>query len=151
MLTKKVQLSLAAALLVRNVWAWVDAHANQKSGDQFSSDMAFTWFEQLYDIVKAEETTPPPAARIGLQIQKGLQVHVLSETLQALGQPPAGPQRLHRRTEISLPARWVRTGARSRQTRKSERWWEYMTSSGAENQNSSDSVYPRRTHTCGLR
>lgn len=130
--TKKVQLSLAAALLVGNVWAWVDAHANQKSADQFSSDVAFTWFEQLYDIVKAEETTPPPAARIGLQSQKGLQVHVLSETLQALGQPPAGPQRLHRRTEISLPARWVRTGARSRQTRTSERWWEYMTSSGAD-------------------
>jgi PAP2 superfamily len=64
MLTKKVQLSLVAALLVGNVWAWVDAHANQKSADQFSSDVAFTWFEQLYDIVKAEETTPPPAARI---------------------------------------------------------------------------------------
>lgn len=34
------------------------------SSDKFSSEVASTWFELLYDVVKAERTGPPPAARI---------------------------------------------------------------------------------------
>jgi hypothetical protein len=51
-----------AALLVGNAWA--DADKSQEPADEFPSDVASAWFEALYDIVKAEETTPPPAARI---------------------------------------------------------------------------------------
>ena len=31
--------------------------------DDFSSEVASSWFELLYDIVKSERTTPPPASR----------------------------------------------------------------------------------------
>jgi membrane-associated phospholipid phosphatase len=37
---------------------------NPKWADDFSSDVASTWFELLYDIVKAERTAPPQASRI---------------------------------------------------------------------------------------
>jgi hypothetical protein len=32
--------------------------------DSFPADVAVTWFEKLYDIVKAEKTAPPQASRI---------------------------------------------------------------------------------------
>jgi hypothetical protein len=35
-----------------------------KGADKASSDVAWRWFEQLYDIVKAESTSPPAASRI---------------------------------------------------------------------------------------
>ena len=35
-----------------------------KSADACSSEVASSWFELLYDVVQAERTTPPPAARI---------------------------------------------------------------------------------------
>ncbi|MBA2491179.1 MAG: vanadium-dependent haloperoxidase [Gammaproteobacteria bacterium] len=59
-----LQLTLVTALLLGNAWAWADTDYTRKSADEFSSDVASTWFEQLYDIVKAEETAPPPASRI---------------------------------------------------------------------------------------
>jgi membrane-associated phospholipid phosphatase len=55
---------LTAALLLVHCWAWADLDQNQKSADQFPSDVAWTWFEELYNVVKAEKTTPPPASRI---------------------------------------------------------------------------------------
>jgi PAP2 superfamily len=42
----------------------VTAAPNKPPADQYSSEVASTWFELLYDVVKAERTTPPPAARI---------------------------------------------------------------------------------------
>jgi hypothetical protein len=43
----------------------VPASASQdNSADRCSSEVASSWFELLYDVVKAERTTPPPAARI---------------------------------------------------------------------------------------
>ena len=57
-------LTLMAALLLVNTWAWADLDRSKKSADEFSSHVASTWFEELYDVVKAEKTTPPMASRI---------------------------------------------------------------------------------------
>lgn len=61
---RTLQLTLTAALLLVNSWAWADLDQSKKSADQFPSDVASTWFEELYNVVKAEKTTPPPASRI---------------------------------------------------------------------------------------
>jgi hypothetical protein len=45
----------------------IDRHRStvpQKSADEVSSEVASTWFELLYDVVKAERTAPPQASRI---------------------------------------------------------------------------------------
>lgn len=57
-------LSLTATLLFVHCWAWADLDHRQQSADQSPSDVASTWFEALYDVVKAEQTTPPAASRI---------------------------------------------------------------------------------------
>jgi membrane-associated phospholipid phosphatase len=57
-------LTLMAALLLVNSWAWADLDRSKKSADEFPSHVASTWFEELYDVVKAEKTTPPMASRI---------------------------------------------------------------------------------------
>jgi len=59
-----LQLTLTAVLLLVNSWAGADLDQSKKSADTFPSDVASTWFEQLYDVVKVEKTTPPPASRI---------------------------------------------------------------------------------------
>ena len=61
---RALQLTLAAALLLVNSRAWADLDQSNKSADQFPSDVASTWFEELYNLVKAERTTPPTASRI---------------------------------------------------------------------------------------
>jgi membrane-associated phospholipid phosphatase len=53
-----------AALLLVHAWVWADLDQSNRSADQFPSDVASTWFEALYDVVKAEKTTPPPASRM---------------------------------------------------------------------------------------
>ena len=57
-------LTLMASLLLVNSWAWTDLERSKKSADKFPSHVASTWFEELYDVVKAEKTTPPLASRI---------------------------------------------------------------------------------------
>jgi hypothetical protein len=47
-----------------NSSALVYANQGKPSADDFPSDVASSWFELLYDVVKAERTTPPPASRI---------------------------------------------------------------------------------------
>ena len=42
----------------------VNAAPKKISADQCSSEVASSWFELLYDVIKTERTTPPPAARI---------------------------------------------------------------------------------------
>src|SRR5438128_2339387 len=37
---------------------------NEKFADTLSSKVASSWFELLYDVVKAEKTTPPLASRV---------------------------------------------------------------------------------------
>jgi hypothetical protein len=49
-------------LLCASTWAAAQTHGTP--ADRTSPEVAWTWFEQLYDIVKAEKTTPPPASRI---------------------------------------------------------------------------------------
>lgn len=61
---KILQLTLTAALLLASSWAWADLDQSKKSADKFPSDVASTWFEELYNIVRAEKTTPPSASRI---------------------------------------------------------------------------------------
>lgn len=43
---------------------WADAQTRGTPADQSPSDVAWTWLEELYDVVKTEKTTPPPASRI---------------------------------------------------------------------------------------
>jgi hypothetical protein len=61
---RTLPLTLTAALLLVIFWAWADLVQSKKSADQFPSHVASTWFEALYDIVKAEQTTPPAASHI---------------------------------------------------------------------------------------
>jgi membrane-associated phospholipid phosphatase len=62
--TRATVRGLMAALLLGHAWVWADLGQRRTSADQFPSDVASTWFEALYDVVKAEQTTPPPASRI---------------------------------------------------------------------------------------
>ena len=65
-------LILTAALLLGNSWAAAQidqegtfaAAQKGKTADEFSSEVASTWFELLYDVVKVERTPPPGASRI---------------------------------------------------------------------------------------
>lgn len=59
-----LQVSLAALLSMLGTWAWAGHNPPHPSTDDFPSDVALAWFETLYDVVKAEETAPPPASRI---------------------------------------------------------------------------------------
>ena len=59
-----MSITLTAALLLVNSGAWASLDQSKKSADRFPSDVASTWFDALYNAVKAEKTTPPPASRI---------------------------------------------------------------------------------------
>src|SRR5512139_1940179 len=56
--------AVSLVLLFATSWAWADPGQRKESADMFPSDVASTWFEQLYDVVKAEKTSPPVASRI---------------------------------------------------------------------------------------
>jgi PAP2 superfamily len=62
--TRATVRGLMVALLLVHSWVWADLDQRHTSADQFPSDVASAWFEALYDVVKAEQTTPPPASRI---------------------------------------------------------------------------------------
>ncbi len=57
-----VHITLITALLLLPVQAWTEP--GKTSPDSSPSDVAWTWFERLYEVVKSEKTTPPPASRI---------------------------------------------------------------------------------------
>lgn len=57
-------LPLIAISLFNNPTPVNAAQPNKQSADEYSSEVASTWFELLYDVVKAERTTPPPASRV---------------------------------------------------------------------------------------
>src|SRR2546422_7178804 len=63
---RRTQLSLVllAALSLITPRALANAVQSNISADEFPSEVASSWFELLYDVVKAERTTPPPASRI---------------------------------------------------------------------------------------
>jgi hypothetical protein len=56
-------LTLAGLLLLVNNCAWA-ALGQSEPADKLSSDVAWQWFEQLYDVVKVEKTSPTVASRI---------------------------------------------------------------------------------------
>ena len=61
---KRISVAVVVSVLLVCSWVRADLKANQKPGDDFSSTVASTWFELLYDVVKAERTPPPQASRI---------------------------------------------------------------------------------------
>jgi hypothetical protein len=56
--------SFAILLLIVNSSAFAEREDHKEFGDDFPSVVASTWLELLYDVVKAEKTTPPAASRI---------------------------------------------------------------------------------------
>jgi len=58
--------SVAISLVLLSVtsWAWAGLDQRKETADEFPSDLASIWFEQLYDVVKAEKVPPPEASRI---------------------------------------------------------------------------------------
>lgn len=60
---RTLPLILIASLLLSNSLAMAGVDKSS-TPDKFPSEVAVEWFELLYDIVKAERTTPPPASRI---------------------------------------------------------------------------------------
>jgi PAP2 superfamily protein len=59
-----VGLTLAISLLLVSLSVWGGCHQSDHSTDDFPSDVASVWFDTLYDVIKSEGTTPPPASRI---------------------------------------------------------------------------------------
>ena len=61
---RALQCALGVALLVASSAAWAGMDQSKKPADAYPSDVASAWFDTLYDVVKTEKTTPPPASRI---------------------------------------------------------------------------------------
>src|SRR5688500_16164264 len=59
-----LQAALVIILLLVNSWAFAERKQREKFADELGSAVASTWFELLYDVVKAENTPPPPASRV---------------------------------------------------------------------------------------
>jgi PAP2 superfamily len=57
-------LAVSLVMLLATSLAWADLDQRKETADEFPSDTASIWFEKLYDVVKAEKTTPPVASRI---------------------------------------------------------------------------------------
>jgi hypothetical protein len=60
---RTLPLTLIASLLFVQT-AFADVELTKKHADDFPSEVASAWFEKLYEVVKAERTTPPAASRI---------------------------------------------------------------------------------------
>lgn len=61
---RRVALLLAVVPLLVALWRGVGAGDHSHACDDLPSEVAFVWFDQLYDLVKTERITPPPASRI---------------------------------------------------------------------------------------
>src|SRR4030095_2840661 len=59
-----LSLFLIALSLFADSVAFTTAAKSEKLADDFPSDVASSWFELLYNVVKEERITPPPASRI---------------------------------------------------------------------------------------
>jgi hypothetical protein len=55
---------LAVVPLLVALWPGASAGHHPQAPDDLPSEVASVWFDQLYDLVKAEQITPPPASRI---------------------------------------------------------------------------------------
>src|SRR6266567_60763 len=58
-----LRVAMVVALLVFAPPAWADKKVKNLS-DSYPSDVASVWFDQLYDVIKSEGTSPPAASRI---------------------------------------------------------------------------------------
>jgi membrane-associated phospholipid phosphatase len=58
----RTALTLAIGLMFTVASVWADHH--QEPADDFPSEVAWVWFDTLYDVIKTEATAPPPSARI---------------------------------------------------------------------------------------
>ena len=63
-MTRHVVLYALAASLIVTPAVWAGLDQSKKPADAYPSEVASSWFDALYDVVKAEKTPPPPAARI---------------------------------------------------------------------------------------
>jgi hypothetical protein len=64
MATKALRCCLIVALVLAIPTAAAAWDDSKQPADAFPSDVASAWFDTLYDVVKTERTTPPPASRI---------------------------------------------------------------------------------------
>ena len=55
---------LTVLLLFFNSWAFAEREQREKFADELPSNVAWTWFELLYDVVKVVRTPPPEASRV---------------------------------------------------------------------------------------
>jgi membrane-associated phospholipid phosphatase len=60
----KRPLGLVIAFLLLVLSTWTGADPPPKAADDFSSEVASAWFDQLYDVIKTEAISPPIASRI---------------------------------------------------------------------------------------
>lgn len=58
------QAFLTITLLLVSSWGFAEREQKEKFADDLQSKVASTWFELLYDVVKAEKSPPPEASRI---------------------------------------------------------------------------------------
>ena len=56
--------ALTILFLFLNSWAFAEREQREKFADELYSVIALTWFELLYDVVKAERISPPEASRV---------------------------------------------------------------------------------------
>jgi PAP2 superfamily len=61
---RRVVLLLVVVPLLMALWLRVGAGHHPHACDDLPSEVEFVWFDQLYDLVKADRITPPPASRI---------------------------------------------------------------------------------------
>jgi membrane-associated phospholipid phosphatase len=64
MTPRRVVWLLAVVPLLVALWLGTGAGHHPQAPDDVPSEVASVWFDQLYDLVKAEQITPPPASRI---------------------------------------------------------------------------------------
>ncbi len=64
MTRRAVPCALAVMLLITVSAAQAGLSQSKKPAEAYPSDVATTWFDMLYDVVKIERTAPPPASRI---------------------------------------------------------------------------------------
>ena len=55
---------LAVVPLLVALWPRAGLGHPPQAPDEVPSEVASAWFDQLYDLVKAEQITPPPASRL---------------------------------------------------------------------------------------
>jgi PAP2 superfamily len=61
---KVVPYAILILIFFLNSWTFAEREQRKKFADELHSEIASTWFELLYDVVKAEQIAPPEASRV---------------------------------------------------------------------------------------